>query len=70
MRSRRLRWPWTPAAPSTTAEAEHELTKAQVQRWQVDRLWPRVNHISNTLAQERETNHFAERFRAALGGIE
>lgn len=73
--SRLLRRRPEPApSPDTTGkstgqrEAESALSRAQEARRAVEAHRPAVSRIAARLAHERERNHFAELFRAALEG--
>jgi hypothetical protein len=54
--------------PSTMPEAQEAIIKSRVERELVSELRPRVDRAVSDLAQERETNHMAARFRSALRG--
>ena len=49
-------------------EAESALDRARAARQEVERARPAVDKVAARLAREREQNHFAEMFRAALEG--
>jgi hypothetical protein len=49
-------------------EAERALSRAQEARREVEAHRPAVSRLAERLARERERNHFAEIFRAALEG--
>lgn len=53
--------------PTPDPAADRALERAKAESLTVRRLWPRVNTAADTLARERETNHFAERIASALG---
>jgi hypothetical protein len=48
--------------------AESALTRARAARQEVESHRPAVDKVAARLARERERNHFAEMFRAALEG--
>jgi hypothetical protein len=64
----------TPQRPDTSGktagqrEAESALSRAEEARRKVEAHRPAVNRVAARLAREREQNHFAEMFRAALEG--
>lgn len=60
----------TPTRPETPGqkEADSALTRAVEARREVQAHGPAVSRIAARLAREREENHFAELFRAALEG--
>ena len=65
------RWPWEKPQvhiPSTLSEARKALVQARIEHALVNQQRARVEEAASTLASERETNHMAERFRAALRG--
>lgn len=49
-------------------EAESALSRALEANRQLDEYQPAVARVAARLARERERNHFAEMFRAALEG--
>jgi hypothetical protein len=49
-------------------EAERALSRAEEARREVEAHRPAVSRLAQRLAREREQNHFAEMFRAALEG--
>ena len=67
------RWPWEKPqvrTPSTLPEAREALVQARIEHALVNQQRARVEEAASVLANERETNHMAERFRAALRGGE
>lgn len=63
--------PHSSEAPGKTPgqkEAESALSRAQKARREVEAYRPAVNRVAERLARERQRNHFAETFRAALEG--
>lgn len=68
----RLRPKPTPPRPDTATPgqraADKALTRARKARRDVESRRPDVTEVASRLAQERERNHFADMFRAALEG--
>jgi hypothetical protein len=59
-----------PERPETRGqrEADSALSRAQEARREAEASRPAVDRVAARLARERERNHFAEMFRAALEG--
>lgn len=59
-----------PERPETPGQrdADKALTRARRARREVESHRPAVTEITSRLAHQRESNHFAEMFRAALEG--
>lgn len=49
-------------------EARREASRSQQRRQAQEEKWPEVNQVVGNLQQHRQENHFAQRFRQALGG--
>lgn len=58
----------TPRQTAGQKAAESALTRAQRARREVEAHRPAVAEVAARLARERQRNHFAEMFRAALEG--
>lgn len=54
--------------PSTLEEAERANSEADQRLEAVHRRWPEVRSLASRLDRQLEVNHFADRFRQALGG--
>lgn len=59
-----------PGRPETPGQrdADKALTRARNARREAESRRPAVAEITSRLARQRESNHFAEMFRAALEG--
>lgn len=60
--------PEQPCAGERLEEARAAREKAEKDLKRVERLWPQVHDTAHELNEQLEKNHFAERFRTALGG--
>jgi uncharacterized protein (DUF3084 family) len=68
-------WPFKRKTSSTELHAGERLEEARAARAKAEQdlqrvtdQWPEVRDTANQLNTQLEKNHFAERFRAALGG--
>jgi len=59
-----------PSSPETPGhrEAEHALSRARQAKREIQSYWPEVKHRAARFKSEREQNHFADLFRAAMEG--